>query len=488
MEEIQELIESGDIDGLRALLREDESIAQDEEVLQAAVMSGNVGIVMVLQAFGADATYAADEGFRASSDVFYGQGDQLPMLRYLIEQGADFSYDWGGEEEYNPQTVAYERGQFRLLVELTRSGFPPNWNGEQLEAILLDNPTPLDLAVLDSNLELADEFADAGLEPHPLLLREVALNGDLEAVKWLLDRGVDIEASDGVTGTALGSAVVGNHEAVAKLLLDRRADPDNDNRLVVILQAAPTKQMMKLLLENGAHPAKLTYRLIRMYLGWEPTFNALTDWESVEWPATATPPDKALTNPTRDIDPFRLFMIRYGLSINDVREEYYSDDDSETWTANRDQQSLTELPDGRVVLIGGENEEHFLKSVVYNDVIVVHPDGEFELYDYPPSIFPCTTPASATVIKDSIYVIAVAMLGSLEPTELSVFRLNLDDYSIDPILTTGDNPGVLFYHRASLIEPNLIKVYDGRYSIGGETVQNDEIFLFDTATNTWTKL
>src|SRR5262245_54182637 len=56
-------------------------------------------------------------------------------------------------------------------------------------------------------------------------------------------------------------------------------------------------------------------------------------------------------------------------------------DDGPIWTFDRMGQTRTELPDGRVVCIDGEHEDHYDPDFcIYNDVVVFGPADKIEIY------------------------------------------------------------------------------------------------------------
>src|SRR5687767_503933 len=76
------------------------------------------------------------------------------------------------------------------------------------------------------------------------------------------------------------------------------------------------------------------------------------------------------------------------------------------WCFDRFGMSRTRLPDGRIVCIGGEHEDHYDPDFfIYNDAIVIGPGGAVEIYGYAPDAFPPTDFHSATLVGDAIYVI-----------------------------------------------------------------------------------
>jgi cytohesin len=61
-------------------------------------------------------------------------------------------------------------------------------------------------------------------------LHKVAIWGDIQAAKALLDHGADINARGEDDDTALHRAIAGDHPEMVRFLLSRGADPDLKNR------------------------------------------------------------------------------------------------------------------------------------------------------------------------------------------------------------------------------------------------------------------
>jgi len=81
-------------------------------------------------------------------------------------------------------------------------------------------------------------------------------------------------------------------------------------------------------------------------------------------------------------------------------------EDGPIWTFERYGSTRTELPDGRVICVGGEHEDHYDPDFhIYNDVVVFGLGGKIEIYGYPIEVFPPTDFHSATVVGDEIVVI-----------------------------------------------------------------------------------
>ena len=120
------------------------------------------------------------------------------------------------------------------------------------------------------------------------------------------------------------------------------------------------------------------------------------------------------------------------------------------WSFLRFGQSKTVLPDGRIVYIAGEHEDYYdADFFIYNDVIVIHPDERIDIYTYPKDTFPPTDFHSATLVGE--WIVIIGRLGydrSLQDTP--VYKLNINDFSIQRVQTFGVSPNRLHEHVAVL--------------------------------------
>ncbi len=54
----------------------------------------------------------------------------------------------------------------------------------------------------------------------------------------------------------------------------------------------------------------------------------------------------------------------------------------------------------------GEHEDHYDPDFqIYNDVVVLHPDGRVDIFGYPPEVFPATDFHTATLIENRIVIV-----------------------------------------------------------------------------------
>jgi Ankyrin repeats (3 copies) len=81
-------------------------------------------------------------------------------------------------------------------------------------------------------------FAETDAETRGLALRYAAGYGQLDGVRYLLDRGVPVDAHSGDGETALFHAILRDHREVVRLLLERGARPDVRTRYGTVGEAA----------------------------------------------------------------------------------------------------------------------------------------------------------------------------------------------------------------------------------------------------------
>ena len=167
------------------------------------------------------------------------------------------------------------------------------------------------------------------------------------------------------------------------------------------------------------------------------------------------------------------------------------DQPSPGWNFCRMGQSETELPDGRIVYIGGEHEDWYDPDFyVYNDVMIRWPDGTIRIFGYPTDVFPPTDFHSATLLGDEIVIIGGLRYAEYrDETTTHVYRLRLTDLSMEWVDAHGDAPSWLFKNDAELRDGKII-------CSGGEVtheaseflVENLTTWAFDLSKRTWKAL
>lgn len=175
------------------------------------------------------------------------------------------------QEELNEQVIqAIGQGDVAALAAALEDGADPN-------AQSLPGRTALYLATRQGNLEAVRLLIDAGADIHadtlngPVLIT-AAYEGQLEIVELLLDSGEQISTTgslfDDENSTALMGAADRGHLDVVELLIKRGADVNQLNShgesALQSAAAAARPQVVMLLLENGAdidHQTTIAYDL-----------------------------------------------------------------------------------------------------------------------------------------------------------------------------------------------------------------------------------
>lgn len=164
------------------------------------------------------------------------------------------------------------------------------------------------------------------------------------------------------------------------------------------------------------------------------------------------------------------------------------------WCFDRFGQTRTLLPDGREVLIAGEHEDYYdADFFIYNDVVVMAPDGQAAIYGYPKDVFPPTDFHTATLVPGSI--VLIGSLGyeqdRLNKRETQVLQLMLDSFAIRKINALGASPGWIHRHSAVLSDDGqAITVSGGMVGHGsaGRTLkENVDDWVLDLRNWTWTR-
>lgn len=207
-------------------------------------------------------------------------------------------------------------------------------------------------------------------------------------------------------------------------------------------------------------------------------------------------PRVVVGGPTRLDNPFWHWLVRTRHSAYAANEAIHGPSPFAAgpgWCFDRFGKSETPLPDGRVVHIAGEHEDHYDPDFhIYNDVIVIGHDGAIAIYGYSREVFPPTDFHTATLIGDAIYI--VGCLGYPEQRvkgSTPVFRLALDTVVITPVSTSGEAPGWIHGHTAELADDGeTIVIRGGEVWLGEERSMQENIgtWLLNTAPGSWSRL
>lgn len=163
-----------------------------------------------------------------------------------------------------------------------------------------------------------------------------------------------------------------------------------------------------------------------------------------------------------------------------------------TWCFNRFGRSKTLLADGRIVYIGGEHEDHYDPDFfIYNDVVVIAPDGKISIYGYPKDMFGPTDFHSATLVGKRIVIIGcLGYPDARKAGSTPVYRLALDKMRIEKLPSYGDGPGWIWGHQAVLRPDGRAIVTRGGevWTADGKIAKSEGAWQYEWSTGSWTKL
>lgn len=173
-------------------------------------------------------------------------------------------------------------------------------------------------------------------------------------------------------------------------------------------------------------------------------------------------------NPTQMDNQFWHHMVRTGERAVDARREFEQERDAcvdePVWCFNRFGPSRTPLPGGTVVCIGGAHEDYYDPNFcIYNDAIVIGPDGRLSIFGYPRDVFPPIDFHTADLCGNRIII--VGGLGYVDDRGGStpVFSLDLANYSISRLNPTGPSPGWIYNHKSQLLDSGrVLRIQGGR--------------------------
>ncbi|MFN3653549.1 MAG: ankyrin repeat domain-containing protein [Armatimonadota bacterium] len=493
--------------------------------LYAALSEGDPDKVRALIEEGADIHYTRPHGYDAFLDAVHGRdvsrdGRLLELLALLVEHRVDPSgVSTYGESALNVLSGLGRFDGVRLLLDTGAERSLLGWTplmeavalgsiadvqaalvqGADLEARDYWSRTPWLIALLTGDIARASLLRDRGADPDarghcgspPLFY---AIRGHHpEMLRWLLQHQADLHATDELGATPLMEAVEGDDLACVEILLDAGASVRASTGGTALTQAG-SREMILRLLDAGADPASLSYEGQRTVLGLPEIDDEALAALSRRDARQALAPAFGRANPERMNVPFREAMIRCGATAYAARlrfEEALGSIDKPVWCARRFGQSLTLLPDGRAIQIGGEHEDHYDPDFcIYNDVFVHGPDGSVTIYGYPSSVFPPTDFHTATLLGGCIYVIGcLGYPEQRQPGTTPVFRLDLNTLRIDRIDTRGEAPGWIYGHRAVAISPHEIRVEGGEVLVrraGGKSWgPSSGAFVLDVERRLW---
>ena len=159
------------------------------------------------------------------------------------------------------------------------------------------------------------------------------------------------------------------------------------------------------------------------------------------------------------------------------------------WSFSRFGQSITELPDGRWLLISGEHEDSYDSDFcIYNDVVVIGPNGDAMIYSYPEEVFQPTDFHTATLFDDKVLIIGnLGYFGKRREGFTPVYSLNLQTFEISEVQTHSDGPGWISGHDAQKVDDKIV-ITGGQVWSGSNIVPNSEMWELSLSDYTWEKV
>jgi Ankyrin repeats (3 copies) len=355
--------------------------------------------------------------------------------------------------------------------------------------------TPWLLSIYTGDIEKAEMLWTAAIDPTDRGHRgKTALmlaieSGNLAMLQWLLAKGFDVAEVDDSGETALMFAIRQDAVDFVALLLQAGADP---------------KQMPEDAWRSGIFWAK-SVAVARMLVAAGEDFNcvsqhvrrlltnASTDVNqiSLEQYRSGKGQRFGLTNPELMSVDFWRSMVSNRWPASDARIEFndLEDFNNPIWSFDRSGQSLTELPDGRIIEIGGQQDGNYDPDFcIYNDVVVHDGQGNFQIFGYPRAVFPPTDFHTATLVGDYIYIIGrMGYYQGSNYQQTPVYRLDCRSYQIEPVVTTN-SPGWIYKHRAEYLESGVIVITGGSIEDAKESRKNSIEYLLNVETLVWEKI
>jgi ankyrin repeat protein len=495
-----------------------------------ALEAGDVGEVRTLFASGADLHFCDQSGFTPMLHAVHGRdvvrdSRLLELLQVLVDHGAELnSVSIYGESALR---VLSRTGRFdavKLLLDAGADEAQLGWT-PLIKAVALGSLADVQ-ALIDAGapLEEPDYWSrtawlvaiQTGQHDKMELLRSRGANVDArgrcgkpplfyaaeshlpETLRLLIAQGQDLEAADEFGHTALGTAVEYDDLECVEILLKAGAQVDKYQHTGTPLSAALSAPIARCLLAAGADPEQLSYETHRVLVGLPRDPDEKLLQVSAEDFARGRNRRFGKSNPEVVTEPFWEAMIRSGVNGYAATKACGGPDSFDAgpvWCAQRFGQSITFLPDGRIVQIAGEHEDYYDPDFcIYNDVFVHEPDGTIRILAYPEADFPPTDFHTATLVGDYIYIIGnVGYHERRKPRVTPLYRLDIRTFRIEALNATGEAPGWISRHRADLLAPQQIWLSGGKCMVAGsgkdefEYSPNEDVYLLDIEGLVWLK-
>ena len=410
---------------------------------------------------------------------------RFDAVKVLLDGGAD-----AGHLGWTPLIAAVAIGELAEVQRLVQAGAP-------LEEADWWSRTAWLVAVQTGDAAKASYLRESGANIHargrcgkpPLFYAIESHKPDM--LRWLLEIGQDPEQTDDFGATPLTTAVEYDDGDCLELLLEAGVEVDRKRNDFTSLHDVRSRRIAMRLLDAGAEPSGLSYEGHRLLLRYPSIADEPLLEVTPEQFQAGRSPRFGRVHPEPLQDRFWEAMIRAGVTgyaANQFFQGPSSLDSGPVWCAQRFGQSITFLPDGTIVQIGGEHEDSYDPDFcIYNDVFVHGTDGKIRAFGYPESVFPPTDFHSATLIESHIYIIgSLGYQTSRRAGYTPVYRLDTSTYRIERLEVPGEAPGWIYGHRAIRSSSREIRIAGGKIiTPGNDHLANERCFVLDLDRLIW---
>lgn len=447
--------------------------------------------------------------------IYQNQADLFQQVEPILAEGCDVNHIT--EHNESALRVAANNGRFDVMKLLLDHGADIeqlNWSATFKAIAFEDADTVADSIAEHDDMETRDYWKRT-----PLLL--AIQRGDIEIASRLMQLGADMEARGHCGKSALFYAIDNQQQEMLPLLLDIGCNldvvDDFQNTPLHYAVSQGCYRCAKLLIDYGAnvlaeddlgqrpiHNAR-QIDLVNLLVTHGDRLEAMDDEMharltgmgyrqpigcSLDEYLQGRDPVFGQTNPQRMQNPFWQAMIRAGASAWKAGQQFRQSHTGPTWCYRRFGRSTTRLPDGRIIDIGGEHEDYYDPDFyIYNDVVVFHPEGIFDIYGYPDHVFPPIDFHSATLVNNDIYIIGGLGDSKQQKNKTTqVYRLSLLDMSIHHVETQGEMPAHIYQHQA-YAEDKVIRITGGKIpGLFNTERDNQQDYALDLQTFEWKRM
>jgi hypothetical protein len=411
---------------------------------------------------------------------------RFDVVKSLLEAGAKSSQLEWSEIHFQ---VAF--GSIRELVEAVQQ------HPDCLETRDFWSRTPYLLAVLSGDTRKTKALRGLGADPNVVgrcgktVFQYAIHNDDIEMMQWLLDQAYDPDGADDFMRTPLISAAEAGKTKCVGFLIEHGVDIYRaDNIPERAIQVATNREIIDMLVEHGEDFNDVKDEMRMQIIGTGKIEIPQVSKETFERQKHRR---FGTRNPAAVSYQFWLDMIQSEVSGYQASEKYDSANTGKLppiWCYRRFGRTTNILPDGRIIEIGGEHEDHYDPDFcIYNDVVVFQPNGSIRIFLYPEEDFPPIDFHTATLVDDQILIVGgLGYAATREIGHTPVYRLDTRSMKIQRLETKGEPPRGINRHKTRLQNNQLI------LSGGNCWTQNDakpemkvntSEHILDLATLTW---